>query len=249
MIALTDDTGTIQTSYNYSPYGKKQTTGFASDSSYGFTAREDDGTGFYYYRARYYNPDQKRFVAEDPLEFGGGDSNFYAYVGSDPVNRTDPSGNGPMGAAAGALVGGATGTIVGGAGGTLALPGGGTIAGAAGLGQVGALAGGAIGSLTEDFGGVAGSALENLGSFIQNSFGSLFPAYNEVRNTPDQDAVIQLAKEAKRKGGVSPDEAKDLVDLAGQCGVPARGSEAHPNRPHGKNPHIHVGPVDHIPVR
>ncbi|WP_218081802.1 RHS repeat domain-containing protein [Anthocerotibacter panamensis] len=93
VIALTDDTGTIQTSYNYSPYGKKQTTGFASDSAYGFTAREDDGTGFYYYRARYYNPDQKRFVAEDSLELGGGDSNFYAYVGNDPVNRIDPSGN------------------------------------------------------------------------------------------------------------------------------------------------------------
>ncbi|WP_218081804.1 RHS repeat domain-containing protein [Anthocerotibacter panamensis] len=96
IIGLTDDTGTIQTSYNYSPYGKKQTTGFASDSSYGFTAREDDGTGFYYYRARYYNPDQKRFVAEDPLEFGGGDSNFYAYVGGDPVNATDPSGLEPI---------------------------------------------------------------------------------------------------------------------------------------------------------
>ena len=27
-----------------------------------------------------------------------------------------------------------------------------------------------------------------------------------------------------------------------------RGPEVHPNRPHGKEPHGHVGPVDHIPI-
>jgi RHS repeat-associated protein len=92
VIGLTDPTGAIKTSYNYSPFGKKQTTGAASSNPFAFTGREDDGTGYYYYRARYYSPDQKRFIGEDPLEFGSGDTNFYAYIGGNPVNFTDPMG-------------------------------------------------------------------------------------------------------------------------------------------------------------
>ncbi len=100
VIGLADGTGTIKTSYNYSPFGKKQTTGSSSSNPFTFTGREDDGTGYYYYRARYYSPDQKRFIAEDPLGFGGGDSNLQAYVGNNPINYTDPSGQAfgiPMG--------------------------------------------------------------------------------------------------------------------------------------------------------
>ena len=56
-----------------------------------FTAREDDGTGLYYDRARYYHPVLERFVSEDPLEFVDG-PNFYGYVENDPVNAVDPFG-------------------------------------------------------------------------------------------------------------------------------------------------------------
>jgi RHS repeat-associated protein len=59
---------------------------------YGFTGREYDyQTGLYYYRARYYDPQQGRFISEDPIGFGGG-GNFYAYAGNSPINLTDPSG-------------------------------------------------------------------------------------------------------------------------------------------------------------
>jgi RHS repeat-associated protein len=92
VIGLTDSNGAIKTSYNYSPFGKKQATGASSDNPFTFTGREDDGTGYYYYRARYYSPDPKRFIAEDPAEFSGGDINLQAYVGNNPVNATDPSG-------------------------------------------------------------------------------------------------------------------------------------------------------------
>jgi RHS repeat-associated protein len=91
VIGLTDPSGAIKTSYNYSPFGKKQTTG-TSSNPFAFTGREDDGTGYYYYRARYYNPDQKRFISEDPLGFGGGDTNLQSYVGNNPVDFTDPLG-------------------------------------------------------------------------------------------------------------------------------------------------------------
>ena len=57
-----------------------------------FTAREDDGTGLYYYRARYYQPSLGRFVSEDPIEYAGGDANFYAYVSDDPIRSVDPGG-------------------------------------------------------------------------------------------------------------------------------------------------------------
>ena len=73
--------------------------------------REDDGTGLYYYRARYYSPDQKRFIAADPLGFGGGDSNFYAYVGNNPINFTDPTGESFQSFAQGLAEGGASGLV------------------------------------------------------------------------------------------------------------------------------------------
>ena len=57
-----------------------------------FTGRESDGTGLYFYRARYYDPAIGRFISEDPIGFDGGDVNLYAYVANDPVNLIDPSG-------------------------------------------------------------------------------------------------------------------------------------------------------------
>jgi hypothetical protein len=52
-----------------------------------------------------FSPDQKRFIAADPLGFGGGDSNFYAYVGNNPINFTDPSGESFESFAQGLVVG------------------------------------------------------------------------------------------------------------------------------------------------
>jgi RHS repeat-associated protein len=51
-----------------------------------------ESNGFYYMRARYYDPAVKRFISEDPLGFDGGDLNLYAYVGNNPVMGVDPLG-------------------------------------------------------------------------------------------------------------------------------------------------------------
>jgi RHS repeat-associated protein len=63
----------------------------------------------YYYRARYYDPQDGRFLAEDPLEFIGGDLDLYAYVWDNPTNLVDPSGRwgfgGVVGGSAGAGLG------------------------------------------------------------------------------------------------------------------------------------------------
>jgi RHS repeat-associated protein len=48
--------------------------------------------GFYYMKARYYDPNVGRFVSEDPAGFGGGDVNLMAYVQNNPVMKIDPSG-------------------------------------------------------------------------------------------------------------------------------------------------------------
>lgn len=59
--------GTVQTGYTYEPFGKTSVTGQNSSNSFQYTGRENDGMGFYYYRARYYGPTMSRFLSEDPL--------------------------------------------------------------------------------------------------------------------------------------------------------------------------------------
>ena len=95
-IGLTDSSGAIQTQYTYEPFGATTPSGATSSNWYQFTGRENDGTGLYYYRARYYSPRFQRFISEDPLGFGGGDSNLYGYVREDPTDFTDPGGNTPV---------------------------------------------------------------------------------------------------------------------------------------------------------
>jgi len=90
-MGLTDSTGAFQTTYTYEPFGNTTIAGTASNP-YQYTGRENDGTGLYFYRARYYNPQFPRFISEDPIEFNGGDTNLYAYVGDSPTNFTDPTG-------------------------------------------------------------------------------------------------------------------------------------------------------------
>lgn len=91
VLALTDQNGTGQTTYTYEPFGSTTIDG-ASANPFQFTGRENDGTGLYYYRARYYSPTLQRFINEDPIGFSGGDINLHAYVGNNPTRYVDPLG-------------------------------------------------------------------------------------------------------------------------------------------------------------
>jgi len=52
----------------------------------------DSVTKLVHFGARDYDPETGRFMQRDPILFGGGQANLYAYVNNDPVNRVDPTG-------------------------------------------------------------------------------------------------------------------------------------------------------------
>ena len=91
VVALTDASGAIQTTYTYEPFGKTRMSGTTNSNTQKYTGREDDGTGLYYYRNRYYSPAMQRFISEDPIGLAGG-INLYAYVHNNPISFRDPSG-------------------------------------------------------------------------------------------------------------------------------------------------------------
>lgn len=90
-LLLTDGTGAVKTTYTYTPFGEATVTGTASTNPFQYAGRENDGTGLYYYRARYYSPLMHRFISEDPIGLMGG-VNMYAYVRNNPARFIDPSG-------------------------------------------------------------------------------------------------------------------------------------------------------------
>jgi RHS repeat-associated protein len=108
LIALTDENGTIKTAYSYEPFGNATVSGDSDSNPFQYTGRENDGTGLYYYRARYYSPEMQRFVSEDPIGLLGGvnfyrytdsvgkppsiETNLYSYALNNPVRYIDPYG-------------------------------------------------------------------------------------------------------------------------------------------------------------
>ena len=69
-VALSNAAGASVVSYSYEPFGKTTVTG-TSSNPFQFTGRENDSTGLYYYRARYYSNTSMRFINEDPINFEG----------------------------------------------------------------------------------------------------------------------------------------------------------------------------------
>ncbi|MFZ6682093.1 RHS repeat-associated core domain-containing protein [Undibacterium sp. Tian12W] len=89
-IRLTNAAGDKVVDYSYDPYGNTKADAVINNA-FQYTGRENDGTGLYYYRARYYSPTTHRFISEDPIGLAGG-INGYGYVGGNPISFTDPSG-------------------------------------------------------------------------------------------------------------------------------------------------------------
>ena len=104
----------------------------SAQTSYGFTGKDLDGTGLYYFAARYYDPSVGRFITEDPhwnhhnMIYGDDpdnkfplisaitqSTNLYVYCGNNPLGYVDPDGKLLMVATGliGAVVGGVVGAI------------------------------------------------------------------------------------------------------------------------------------------
>jgi RHS repeat-associated protein len=93
-IALVSDAGTVDTQYSYEPFGASLASGAASSNPYQFAFHQNDGTGLYYYSARYYSSTLGRFISEDPSGASGG-INLYAYASDNPVTLEDQDGLSP----------------------------------------------------------------------------------------------------------------------------------------------------------
>jgi len=97
-VAITNMTGAITDTFSYGPYGElaNHTGGTATPFLYnGKDSVMTDANGLYYMRARYYQPEIKRFINQDVLLGNIADSktlNRYAYVKGQPVNLVDPWG-------------------------------------------------------------------------------------------------------------------------------------------------------------
>jgi RHS repeat-associated protein len=96
---LTSDTGALQRSFAYDPFGNVTAevapTGSAVTTNFRYTGEHrDPTTGWYNLRARDYDPTTGRFNQTDPVtqpDPNASNSN-YVYVGNRPTTQTDPTG-------------------------------------------------------------------------------------------------------------------------------------------------------------
>ena len=73
--------------------------------------------------------------------------------------------------------------------------------------------------------------------------------HNACGFTPDQKAVVELAKQSK-KTGIRMSDAKILVDWGNKYGLPSRIDMGHALRGNEatRGIHAHVGPINHIRI-
>jgi RHS repeat-associated protein len=92
VLALTDSEQHVVSRYDYTAFGEVKPVKERIAMPFLFTgARHDRETGFHYLRSRAYDPQIGRFISPDVIGIAGG-INLYRYVGNNPVNLTDPSG-------------------------------------------------------------------------------------------------------------------------------------------------------------
>lgn len=85
--------GTIAQRLDYDEFGNVLVDTFPGFQPFGFAGGiYDRHTKLARFGARDYDAETGRWMAKDPILFGGGNTNLYAYVLADPVNFTDPSG-------------------------------------------------------------------------------------------------------------------------------------------------------------
>ena len=98
-VAVSDGAGRVTDRIAYGPYGEVLAREGDTVLRFTYVGRdgvEDDGRGLYHMRTRAYAAPLMRFLQRDDLSNGSVDDsptlNRYAYVGGNPIQRTDPDG-------------------------------------------------------------------------------------------------------------------------------------------------------------
>ncbi len=115
--ALLDNAGVVEARYKYTAFGEVNAVSIAGGSwtaedwtslPLAFTTQMlaggrkqyflDSETGLYLLGSgsnpgRYYDPSMGRFLSEDPTRQAGSETNLFAYVTNNPINKLDPSGH------------------------------------------------------------------------------------------------------------------------------------------------------------
>ena len=93
---LLDENGVVKDSYFYDAFGVGLPGGQgATENSFKYTGQQQDASGLYYLRARFYNAGTGRFLSQDPLMGSAMDPvsmHRYLYASADPVTYIDPQG-------------------------------------------------------------------------------------------------------------------------------------------------------------
>jgi RHS repeat-associated protein len=90
---MTDESGDSLGAIEYLPFGETRSGSVPTDKQ--FTGQELDGTGLYYYGARYYDPTIGRFISADtiiPNPANPQAFNRYTYCLNNPLKYVDPTG-------------------------------------------------------------------------------------------------------------------------------------------------------------
>jgi len=86
-------TGVVAQRLDYDEFGRVLRDTAPGFQPFGFAGGiYDPATGLVRLGLRDFDPEVGRWTSKDPMRFGGGAANLYEYVGSDPVNHTDPTG-------------------------------------------------------------------------------------------------------------------------------------------------------------
>lgn len=259
-ILATDQNGDVLWREEYSPYGSRLThEARETDCSVGpcvqieslwdeknwYTGKfEETRLSLNYFGARWYDPELGRFISQDPVGFDQNNIfsfNRYVYANNNPYKYVDPDGKQSREAAY-EMIG-------------MPDPSGAAIKRAAQLGSVANSSANVADNVASDPLSWVPGAL-GLKTFAAGVLGikAVKTAKAGKRYSDEKQALVDMAKQDKKKGGITSGDMQAYKDLNRELPDPfpstkVRGPEAHSNRSHGKEPHGHVGPVNHIPVK
>ncbi len=92
-LVVNTTTSEVVQQIDYGPFGEITADSNPGFQPFGFAGGlYDVDTGLTRFGARDYDAQSGRWTNKDPLGFGGGQANLYAYVGNDPINAVDPDG-------------------------------------------------------------------------------------------------------------------------------------------------------------